>query len=314
METREEVHRIVEQIINHFSVDSPAIPSLPKKGNYEGLQYWEQGPWQAIRNNSKIKPSDTDSPILSLYFEDEDGNEIPLDVKEEVRGDLFAYWLDMAREGEVPVPYKKLGFKRQEDFRKVMEGKYPWFRLCDGHWKVKQLWINHWKKDTPEKLLRAINETNSSPSTPPNYDHKLASTPNNQTAGPTKLPKKTLPTTISIDSSDSDDHTPRVQREPLVEGSVIEISSSDSLDGSPTNQKRKSDDDSSPVPSKKIKGKEREAPAPAFHPPKPVPKKKIQAKVGKVSNISPPFFKVTLKRTQVDPLYLLIKLHPRQSS
>ena len=43
------------------------------------------------------------------------------------------------RPGHVP-------FRHREEFRTTLEGKYPWLRLCNGHWKIQQLWTNYFHK------------------------------------------------------------------------------------------------------------------------------------------------------------------------
>ena len=145
---------MVQHIATNFTgaipgVESGGIPLNPKPENFTRVQFWKQSDWQVIRNRIKLKPKDFDAPILSLFVEDEFGRPLPTEVKEEVRGDLQGYWTDLNNKGTEPKNYKELGFTIKEDFRKTMEGKYPWLRLGYGHWKVKQLWINYfpsWKK------------------------------------------------------------------------------------------------------------------------------------------------------------------------
>ena len=250
-------------MINHLTATvtgaipgiAPAgIPLNPRQANYELSKYWRQAPWQAIRNKSKSK--DPNLPILSLFMEDEFGNPVSDEVKEEVRGDLYGYWTDVLNDidntGEVLTRYKDLGFKRKEDFRKTMEGKYPWLRLCEGHWKVRQLWINHfssWKRV-----------------------HMPAPPPPTNPADPNGV----TPIELSSDEGDSDD------REPMT---PIEISSDG--DDSPTGSKRRREESNdSESSSKKHKGKGKEVAASNFHHPPPQTKK-TKAKVAKpvVSNL-----------------------------
>jgi hypothetical protein len=192
-----------------------------------------------MRNGTKVK--DVDSPILSLFFEDESGSPVSDEVKDQVRGDLTAYWLDMVKEGETPCHYKGLGFKRREHYRKTMEEKYPWLRLCEGHWKVKQIWINYWKKSR----VPAANDKCHTP--------------------------------IEI-SSNTEDSTPV----PV----PIEVSSDEDGAASTGSKRGRSAENSldSDISSKRHKGKGKDVGAtPAFHPPKPQPKKKIAPKIGRVS-------------------------------
>jgi len=183
---------MVQHIATNFTgvipgVKSGGIPLNPKPENFKLVSFWKQGDWQTIRNNTKVK--DFDAPILGLFMEDEYGNSLPKDVKDEVRGDLYGYWTDLYNKGENPKNYKDLGFTAKEDFRKTLEGKYPWLRLCYGHWKVKQLWINYlgaWKKSHP-KLPSTTSPLIPVPaSTPaPGPDHASTSAP-----GPTPVPEE----------------------------------------------------------------------------------------------------------------------------
>ena len=150
--TREDIQKMVDHISTNFTgeipgVKVPGIPPNPKHKVFELTKYWNHDPWKAAWGGGKIK--NYDSPILSLFMEDEFGQPVSDEVKEEVRGDLFGYWNDLYDTGKKLTNYKDLGLKRREDFRKTMESKFPWLCLCEGHWKVKQLWINYfssWKK------------------------------------------------------------------------------------------------------------------------------------------------------------------------
>lgn len=273
-DTKDKVQKMVHHISTNFTgqipgVEAPGIPLNPKQVDHKLLRYWNNEPWQAIRNRSKIK--DSDSPILSLFFEDEFGQLVSNDTKNEIRGDLYSYWADMLSEGEMPGPYKHMGFKRKEDYRKTMEGKFPWLRLCEGHWKVKQIWTNHlntWKRK----------HGNSNKSTASND-------PKQKTPGSNK-PKHTTP--IELPSSEGDALSNSDDPE---HNTPIEIPSSD--DRIPTGSKRAREDegDSDAGSLKKHKGKEKAIATPGFHPTRPQPKKKITAKITTVSNCLFPFIK-----------------------
>ena len=123
-----------------------SILSDLKEEDFPGINYWHRCLWSTAKEEG-VQGTNVASPLISIFFEDEFGNPVSDDVKQEVRGDLFAYWADMVKAGETPVQYSSLGLNRREDYRKTMEAKYPWLRLCDGHWKVRQIWINYWKKE-----------------------------------------------------------------------------------------------------------------------------------------------------------------------
>ena len=262
----------VDILVRHASGDrtgeisraeADGIPLNPKQENYKGVRHWKQAPWLAAQRKSSSK--DSDSPIYSLFWEDEFGNVVSDEVKEAVRDDLYGYWTDVHKECKKLTPreslgeltrYKDLGYKRKEDFRKIMEGKYPWLRLCAGHWKVKRLWMNHFRS-----WQKANFPTLPSDDQPANPDD-------------TK-PKGATP--INISSDDSEDDTPN----DLEDMGPIEISSDG--DGSPTGSKRRRDEtaEADSSPPKKHKGKGKAIDTSNFHPPRPV--KKIKAKVAKAS-------------------------------
>ena len=87
-------------------------------------------------------------------------------VGKSVRGDVSSFWMDMVNSGEMPQPWGQTGFTRRDQFRKTLEGKYPWLRLCEGHWKVNQLWVNYftrWKNRFPSPLLKSKGKARADP-------------------------------------------------------------------------------------------------------------------------------------------------------
>lgn len=137
------------------------IPLNPRKKDYRHLKFWNKAPWQLIRNGSEIK--DIESPILTLFFEDETGALVSDEIKKQVRLDLAGYWFSMLEEGETPRGHDSHGLKRQEDYRETMEDKYPWLRLCDGHWKVKQIWTNYYRKQRIDALALGKRSKHTTP-------------------------------------------------------------------------------------------------------------------------------------------------------
>ena len=127
--------------------------------NFAAVQFWAPGTWQEIRKASKA--TDIDEPVFSKWMEDEFGEPIIEPIRNNLREDAHSFWTDMYSGGEIPKTWNSTGLDRKESFRIVMEGKYPWLRLCHGHWKVRQLWINQlpqWKK---AKLPRVSNTYHS---------------------------------------------------------------------------------------------------------------------------------------------------------
>jgi hypothetical protein len=202
--------------------------------------------WQVFRNNSKdLTP---DSPIISMYMEDESGKPISPGIKSTLRGDLTSYWNDVHNSGAVLTNFTDLGLDRKDDFRKTFEIRYPWLRLCEAHWKVDHLWINYfgsWRK------------SRNSPG--PGVDAN----------------KKRQPSLPSPSEAASDP-------------SPVPIRSSvEAADGSVGSKRRREEFDDPTESLKRLKGKEREilSRPTVFHHPPPVSKKAAARQLAKASNL-----------------------------
>ena len=218
----------MHKLIHHLSttvtgqiegLESPGIPLNPKKQDYKHVKYWEQGAWREIRNDPKLKKHFSgNSSIASLFYEDEYGKQVSADVRAAVRQDLLGYWEDMVQDGKMPRPWKSAGFTTQSKFQSAFESKYPWLRLCDGHWKAKQIWIANWKTsrfaspivvsdspsptsrnnldDTPRQKPIPIIEVSSGNSSSPNVSRKRT---NEDDPSPT-LPKRQKGKTRAVET------------------------------------------------------------------------------------------------------------------
>ena len=137
--------------------DTPIIPLNPKEEDYQQT-FWHQSSWNTFKNEADPADFDSKNPLIAHFMEDVNGNPISPGLKSAIRGELFAYWTDVRNKGETPANFTETGLARKEDFRKTFEAKYPWLRLCEGHWKVDQLWINYlkiWRRSritTPEAV------------------------------------------------------------------------------------------------------------------------------------------------------------------
>ena len=166
-ESRDDIKNLVKHIsINVVKAPIPGIkkgkisdiPLNPTQEDYPGVRYWNQKPWQAVRRG--LSENDTASPIFSSFMEDEYGQSISAGIKSAVFDDVKSFWVDMHDSIGSPKSFSKTGLMTKEKFRNHMEGKYPWLRLCEAHWKVNQLWINYFTMWKP----------NPSPKTSPDRD------------------------------------------------------------------------------------------------------------------------------------------------
>ena len=82
-------------------------------------------------------------------------------MKHAVRRDCYQYWNQLfAKSPDEVRVFTEIGLDCKEDFRRTLEGAFPWLRLCEGHWKADQLWVNYfgaWKK--PRTLSQNAKES-----------------------------------------------------------------------------------------------------------------------------------------------------------
>ena len=157
---------------NHFStkfvgelipgVQTAGIDLNPSRDDHRFVKYWKHEMWLAIRR--KAKTDDAEEPVFSIFMEDEFGNPIPEGVRRALRNDVYGFWID---KGTCIEGYQETGLTTKESFRTIMEGKYPWLRLCEGHWKVVQVWTN---------CLTTYSRRSKSKDTDSKTQHKMAPT------------------------------------------------------------------------------------------------------------------------------------------
>jgi len=145
--TKDDVQNLVQHISTNFvgkipGVEPAGIPLNPIQANYKMTVYWGRGPWLLLRNKSG---EEGDPIVCRLYLEDEFGEALPTEIKDEILRDAKGFWNDQLRLGRASElkMFQNLGFVMRNEFRVALEGKFPWLRLCHGHWKVYQLWIDH---------------------------------------------------------------------------------------------------------------------------------------------------------------------------
>ena len=240
------------------------IPLDPKEEDYN-TRFWKQGMWQPFRNG--VVANETDSPTLTLFMEDEFGRPISEEVKEELRSDAMMYWNGVLEKGKGASlkNYMDLGLEQKEDFRSTMENKYPWLRLCDGHWKTKQVWINYFSRWRDGHMPQDASTRQ--------VFHISSDSPTPVPAIPTDVPS--VPT-----------HVPDVPKGPTPGSNNLEgrTPAPDYPRGLPGYKRRRDiDTTSNQGPSKKQKGKMRDTAEPAmFHHARSLPRSKLAARKSRV--------------------------------
>jgi hypothetical protein len=147
--TEKNVKEMADRLSTKFVGKAPGdqdIPLEPLRVDYPCVPYWVQDDWLRLRGGHG---PDTDSPTYSIFMVDASGDPIPEGVRADLRTEVVTYWNQIFRKGITPLPYDDNDADILDQFRTRIEKKFPWLRLCEGHWKVKQVWKNcygGWKK------------------------------------------------------------------------------------------------------------------------------------------------------------------------
>lgn len=123
------------------------IPLHPQEDQFPNIAHWRSGPWNALRHAKEktLCPGESlaSSGTNVKFWEDPEGNVIPPDQRAVVTSNMRAIWKEMYNDKKELGPKTKISWKVREEFRIRMEALHPWLRLCENHWKVDQLWTNH---------------------------------------------------------------------------------------------------------------------------------------------------------------------------
>jgi len=148
-DTKSEINKMVKRVNPGYAAPGSVsdIPLNPRVEDWEDkIPFWRKQRWMELRYGSR-GPVTLDSCIASAFLEDEFGQAVSDEVRDaiykDVRGFFADAYSDPGTRGKLG-PYDKTGFRISEAFRFEIEGKYPFLRLCEGHWKVAQLWKNTW--------------------------------------------------------------------------------------------------------------------------------------------------------------------------
>lgn len=230
-ESRNDIKKLIDNVSTKLTgplpgTKMPGIPLNPVQDDFPGVRFWDPSSWNALRKGYGGE-TDPETSAYSAFMEDQFGRAIPEAERSSLRSDFYSFFVELFNKGNIPAGPSRVDFTAKEEYRIIIEGKYPWLRLCDGSWKFAQAWTNTlgiWKRDHLPKLTRQKAMAIAAEQSP-----------------------------IEITSSEDDKPRPRKR------GPVIEIPT----DSSSASSKRGRDDEQGLRSSKKHKAVESSRP---FHP------------------------------------------------
>jgi hypothetical protein len=91
-------------------------------------------------------------------MEDEDGYQIPEDMKSDARKLAKRFFWQLLRLGQAPAKWGDIGQDVSNELTHQLETEFPWLRFCEGHWKAKKVPTNSYSQWYPEALARLSEE------------------------------------------------------------------------------------------------------------------------------------------------------------
>ena len=265
-ETRKDVRTLLENVSTKLGGGpmpgvKASTPLNPTQGDFPQVRHWQPEAWNLMRKGVG-ENMDRDSGVFSAFMEDWFGLPIPAAERADLRRDFYGFFTEIYNKGGTPAKYDDTGFTLREGHRISTEGKFPWLRLCDGHWKYRQTWTHalaKWRENKLPKLEAARRAANLDAARE----------------------------VIELTSSEDDRPRPRAKKA----SAVIDTLTSDSSSGA----KRGRDNEPATESSKKHKAA---GPATSFHPAKPKAKGKQTMRFAQVSVPQPPhLITILTKRT-----------------
>lgn len=126
------------------------LPQL-RREDTPNVHHWFEQSYSVTRKrgkNGEANPEETKfaGSILSCYLEDENGDEIPKAKRNEARSVAKGFFNYLLREGKAPPAWGKAGIDIQNEYLHLMEGRFPFLRLCDNHWKAMRIATNSYSQ------------------------------------------------------------------------------------------------------------------------------------------------------------------------
>lgn len=124
--------------------------------DYKGRRKTVKGPEDKLEDDSNgtSKPS-----VLSSYMEDESGKVVHETSRAAVRAHAKAFFCSLLKNGRAPAKWGDASLDVVNELVYELETNFPWLRLCEGHWKAKQVATNSYSQWLPVALNRLKNDT-----------------------------------------------------------------------------------------------------------------------------------------------------------
>jgi len=177
--TQAKVQSLTERL-STMDGQADGIPANPKQADFEHLHHWCNKLWLQWR--SCAVPNNGPTPTLCAYMEDECGDPVLSEIRDEVLANARGFLADCLQKGRTAelLFSQGLGFEVGEEFHLTLKKKHPWLCLCAGCGKVYQVWTDHfrsWRKSNMPKEVIVISDSEDTIDSATTKDSKDATDP-----------------------------------------------------------------------------------------------------------------------------------------
>jgi len=132
------------------------LPQLPRE-DFPKVQYWYADAYTSRRKNGEGDNDDEggklkikgDTSVLSSFMEDENGVPIPKGTRTAARGVARGFFQLLLNSGRAPSKWGSASIDITNELTYRLETQFPFLRLCDGHWKSRQIATNGYSQWLP---------------------------------------------------------------------------------------------------------------------------------------------------------------------
>jgi hypothetical protein len=130
------------------------------RADFPMVKKWDLEEYTSIRklgkngNEEDFKGERPTGPILSCYMEDENGNDVLKSKKNAARSTARGFFNLLLTMGRAPAVWGSADIDVQNELVHILESDFPFFRLCEDHWKAKRVATNSYSQWYPGALKR----------------------------------------------------------------------------------------------------------------------------------------------------------------
>jgi hypothetical protein len=133
-------HALFNNIVHWHPHDYRKLRRTTRTSKKTGLDELDESGAESGSNEPKKK----DTATLSCFLKDRNGDPISETEKKAILSMASGFWQYLQENDRAPKSFRKANLEIKLQWQMLMESNFECLRYCDSHWKVDQIWINHY--------------------------------------------------------------------------------------------------------------------------------------------------------------------------